>query len=66
VVAEGVTVKLAFAAVLVPTSVVKVASEYHLQLAPVPKVPPAWVNIILPPVQIVETDVETDVAATEG
>ena len=29
-----------------PTSVVNVASEYHLATAPVPKLPPEYVNVI--------------------
>ena len=40
------------ACVLVPTSCVKAASEYHFQLAPVPKLPPVCVRVTCVPAQI--------------
>ena len=53
----GVIVKLAFGLVDVPTKVVKVALEYHFQVAPVPRVPPDWVSVVgvLLPEQILVT-----------
>ena len=64
-VAIGLTDKLAFATALVPTKVVKPASEYHFQLAPVPRLPPVWVKVVLLPLQIVFGEPINEVGATE-
>ena len=66
VVAVGLKVKLAFAAALVPTKVVKPASEYHFQLAPVPRLPPVCVRVIFVTLHIAVADMFILVAATEG
>ena len=67
VVVVGDTDKLAAAEVCVaPTAVVKFASEYHCQTAPVPKEPPVWVSVVLPPLQIVAVEALNEVGATEG
>jgi len=66
VVAVGLTDKLAFAKALVPTKVVNVLSEYHFHEAPVPRLPPVCVNVVLFPLHIIETDAFNDVGATEG
>ena len=65
-VAAGLTVKLASTAELVPTRVVNPEFEYHFQLAPVPRLPPVWVNVMLEPLHIVDADVLTLVGATDG
>ena len=56
--------KLAFADELDPTKVVNEASEYHLHVAPVPKVPPLWVKVVEEPLQTVEDATNKDVGAT--
>ena len=66
VVTAGLNVKLAFAATLVPTKVVKPAFEYHFQLAPVPRLPPIWVKVILEPLHIGVAEVIKLVGAMEG
>ena len=65
-VAVGLMVKLASAVELVPTKVVKPGFEYHFQLAPVPRVPPVWVNVTLEPLHIGDADVIKLVGATDG
>ena len=65
VVVVGDTDKLAVAPLPVPTSVVYVAFEYHFQLAPVPKLPPLCVSVVLPPLQIGVVALKV-VGATEG
>jgi len=66
VVEVGLTDKLAFAAALLPTNVVNVLSEYHFHEAPVPRLPPVCVSVVLLPLHIVATDALNDVGATEG
>jgi len=63
---EGETDKLAFASLLVPTKVVKLESEYHFQLAPVPRLPPVWVSVVFSPLQIVAVEATIIVGAVEG
>ena len=65
VVDAGLTDKLALAAALVPTKVVKPASEYQFQLAPVPRLPPVWVKVALLPLQIGFGEPVRAVGATE-
>ena len=62
----GLTDKLASAAALVPTKVVNLALEYHFQMAPVPRLPPVCVRLILDPLQIGDADVFKLVGAIEG
>lgn len=62
----GVTERLALAPVPVPTSVVYPALEYHLHTAPVPRLPPLWVNVVLLPVQMGDALAASAVGATEG
>ena len=61
----GLTEKLAFANALVPTKVVNVASEYHCQLAPVPRLPPVCVRVVLLPLQIGFGETFKDVGETD-
>ena len=65
-VAVGLTDILAFAPEPVPTKVVYVLSEYHFQEAPVPRLPPVCVSVVLLPLHIVATDAFNDAGATEG
>ncbi len=48
-----------------PTKVPPQELLYHCQFAPVPKVPPLTVKVVLPPLQIVEAP-EIPVGATDG
>ncbi len=48
----GVTDRLAFAPVPLATNAVYVLLEYHFHVAPVPKVPPVCVRILVPPLHI--------------
>ena len=59
-------VKLASAAVDVPTGLVYVLSEYHLQMAPFPKLPPLWVRLILLPEQITAGETLKEDGAVDG
>ena len=65
-VATGLKVKLASAAELVPTKVVNPGFEYHFQLAPVPRLPPVWVNVMFEPLHIGDAVVIKLVGATDG
>ena len=61
----GDIVKLAAAPDPTPTKVEYVLSEYHFQLAPVPRLPPVCVSVVLEPTHIGDRDALIDVGATE-
>ena len=62
----GETDKLPLAPIPIPTKVEYVLSEYHFQLAPVPKLPPVWVSVVEPPLQIAKPEEFKPDGATEG